>query len=70
MNGGDIITPPILERYELKFVIPDSMIDPISDLEWLHDIKIEDALVLGEVRVMVHRGQPIGIPLKFEPCIQ
>lgn len=31
MNGGDIITPPVLERYELKFVIPDSMIDPISN---------------------------------------
>lgn len=31
MNDGAIITLPVLERYELKFVIPDSMIDPISD---------------------------------------
>ena len=31
MRGGAKLTPPVLERYELKFVIPDYMIDPISD---------------------------------------
>lgn len=31
MRGHAKITPPVLERYELKFVIPDYMIDPISD---------------------------------------
>ncbi len=31
MRDGVLITPPVLERYELKFVIPDTMIAPISD---------------------------------------
>jgi SPX domain protein involved in polyphosphate accumulation len=31
VNEGDIITPPVLERYELKFTIPEYLIEPISD---------------------------------------
>ncbi len=31
MRDGVLVTPPVLERYELKFVIPDTMIGPISD---------------------------------------
>lgn len=27
----DKVTPPVLERYELKFVIPESLIEPISE---------------------------------------
>jgi len=31
VSEGDIITPPVLERYELKFTIPMFLVEPISD---------------------------------------
>lgn len=31
MREGTIITPPVLERYEMKYTIPFELIEPISD---------------------------------------